>query len=288
MMAASDILAVAGAEAHTWKPTEDTGTEWPAVRRILENAENSSPRSLQREIGPSEMGGTCLHCLAARLAGWARAQAAPLAPWIGTAVHAQHERLFRSLPGSRWKPEYPVHTCDLTVGGKTMRVGGHIDLWDTQTRTTLDWKFVGESVYRATRRGEVSQEYRIQASLYGIGLANEGHAPEASEVIYFDRATGRTFDDVRALRWPFEREPGEWAIARCQRIADILHRLDTEDGPDVRDMWVRSLPRAGFCFACRSYPDAGLMGMRTPPDPQVPKWAIDAADGLEAFYRGQP
>lgn len=283
-MSALDILAVVGAQP-AFQPAEDKD-EWMTVRQILENAENSSPRSLQWEIGPSEMGTDCLHCLAARLAGWERMQEAPLAPWIGTAVHAQHEHLFRSLPGNRWKPEYPVHTCNLRMpGGKIMQVGGHIDLWDTQTNTTLDWKFVGESVYRAAKRGEVSQEYRVQASLYGIGLANEGHAPNTSEVIYFNRATGRTFDDVCALSWPFEEKPGRWAISRCQQILNILKRLEIEHDIEVRDAWIRSLPRASFCFTCRDYPDSELRGMRVPWDKQVPQWAIHEADKLEAVYK---
>ena len=285
-MSAADILAVASTQTATFRPQEDE-SEWSTVRQILENAENSSPRSLQWEIGPSEMGTTCLHCLAARLAGWERTQEAPLAPWIGTAVHAQHEHLFAYLPGDRWEPEYPVHTCDLTMpDGQIMHVGGHIDLWDTQTATTLDWKFVGESVYRAARRGEVSQEYRIQASLYGIGLANENHAPKTSEIIYFNRATGRTFDDVCALSWPFEREPGEWAIDRCQDILSIFVLLERDGGHDERDAWIRSLPRASFCFSCKDYPDAELRGMRVPWDKQVPQWAIDQADKLEATYHG--
>lgn len=285
-MSAADVLAVASTQATTFRPQEDT-REWTTVRRILENAENSSPRSLQWEIGPSEMGTDCLHCLAARLAGWERTQDAPLAPWIGTAVHAQHERLFKSLPGGRWKPEYLVHTCDLVMPeGKIMRVGGHIDLWDTVTRTTLDWKFVGESVYQSAKRGEVSQEYRIQASLYGIGLTNEHHAPQTSEVIYFNRATGRTFNDVCALSWPFERKPGQWAIHRCQQILGILGRLESEDSIEVRDAWIRSLPRASFCFACRDYPDAELRGMRVPWDKTIPQWAIREAENLEATYNG--
>lgn len=285
-MSAADILAVASTQTATFRPQEDE-TEWATVRQILENAENSSPRSLQWAIGPSEMGTNCLHCLAARLAGWDRMQEAPLAPWIGTAVHAQHEHLFRSLPGNRWKPEYPVHTCNLTMpDGRLMHIGGHIDLWDTQTHTTLDWKFVGESVYRAARHGEVSQEYRIQASLYGIGLANENHAPNTSEVIFFNRATGRTFDDVCALAWPFEEKPGRWAISRCQQILNVLRRFEYEGEREVRDAWIRSLTRASFCFSCRDYPDAELRGMRVPWDKQVPKWAIDEAENLEAVYKG--
>lgn len=285
-MSAADILAVASTHNATFRPQEDD-SEWAAVRQILENAENSSPRSLQWEIGPSEMGTNCLHCLAARLAGWERMQEAPLAPWIGTAVHAQHEHLFRSLPGNRWKPEYPVHTCNLAMpDGRIMHVGGHIDLWDTVSRTTLDWKFVGESVYRAARHGEVSQEYRIQASLYGIGLANENHAPATSEVIFFNRATGRTFDDVCALSWPFEEKPGRWAIGRCQQILNILRRFEYEGEREVRDAWIRSLPRASFCFTCKDYPDAELRGMRVPWDKAIPQWAIDEADKLEAVYNG--
>lgn len=50
-------------------PTVES-TEWTEIRGIIEDHITNQPRSLQKEIGPSELGTDCLHCLAARLAGW--------------------------------------------------------------------------------------------------------------------------------------------------------------------------------------------------------------------------
>lgn len=49
-----------------------------------------------KEIGPSELGTDCLHCLAARLAGWEKRQSAAWLPFIGTCVHERFEHLFNS------------------------------------------------------------------------------------------------------------------------------------------------------------------------------------------------
>ena len=54
-------------------PTVES-TEWTEIRGIIEDHITNQPRSLQKEIGPSELGTDCLHCLAARLAGWEKRQ----------------------------------------------------------------------------------------------------------------------------------------------------------------------------------------------------------------------
>ena len=43
---------------------------WPEIRQLIEADIQNAPRELQREIGPSELGTDCVHCLAAKLAGW--------------------------------------------------------------------------------------------------------------------------------------------------------------------------------------------------------------------------
>ena len=68
--------------------------EWKEIRLIIEAHIANQPRSLQKEIGPSELGTDCLHCLAARLAGWEKRQSAAWLPFIGTCVHERFEHLF--------------------------------------------------------------------------------------------------------------------------------------------------------------------------------------------------
>ena len=43
---------------------------WPEIRMMIETDIRDQPREKQAEIGPSELGSDCLHCLAAKLAGW--------------------------------------------------------------------------------------------------------------------------------------------------------------------------------------------------------------------------
>ena len=42
---------------------------WPEIKMMLESWIRDQPRERQPEIGPSELGNDCLHCLAAKLAG---------------------------------------------------------------------------------------------------------------------------------------------------------------------------------------------------------------------------
>lgn len=81
--------------------------EWTEIRGIIEDHITNQPRSLQKEIGPSELGTDCLHCLAARLAGWEKRQSAAWLPFIGTCVHERFEHLFNSR-----KDEFTVPNDD--------------------------------------------------------------------------------------------------------------------------------------------------------------------------------
>jgi len=52
----------------TPKTKTDTMEEprlWPEIRQLIEADIQNAPRELQREIGPSELGTDCVHCLAA-------------------------------------------------------------------------------------------------------------------------------------------------------------------------------------------------------------------------------
>ena len=90
-----DLQAVMAANTpHDNDNPAGTSGEWTEIRRIIEQHVLNQPRGLQKEIGPSELGTDCLHCLAARLAGWERHQTVAWLPFIGTCVHARFEQLF--------------------------------------------------------------------------------------------------------------------------------------------------------------------------------------------------
>ena len=182
-------------------PTAES-EEWTEIRGIIEDHITNQPRSLQKEIGPSELGTDCLHCLAARLAGWEKRQSAAWLPFIGTCVHERFEHLFNSrkdeftVPdddgGEPWAVKRFEAERHVDVGAihglhGMSRVHGSIDLYDAETGMTIDWKITGTTTLRNVKANGPSQQYRVQASLYGIGLENDGEPCEKNAIYFLPR-----------------------------------------------------------------------------------------------------
>lgn len=250
-------------------PTPDRPQLWPEIRTIIETSIRNQPRSQQVEIGPSELGTTCLHCLAAKLAGWPHVnQQAGWLPAIGTAVHAQLEKLFPTLnetgfddtgKGIRFETEKKVTVGHLSGLYGGYDIGGHIDLYDRWNKATADWKVVGQISLRNVKANGPSQQYRIQASLYGIGLDNEDE-PIKRSCIYFLPRNGISLNDAIAWETDWDPQPGKWALARAQLLVNFMDVIEQADGAEVRDAWISQLPKAtDHCFDCGSWPDDGTL-----------------------------
>lgn len=279
--ATPDVLT-AIAEHQAQDPTLHTDGKpalWPEIRSLIETHIRNQPRSLQTHLGPSELGTTCVHCLAAKLAGWPRQnrQAAWL-PFIGTSVHAQFEQLFPTLnkqgfddsgKGVRYETELHV-TCGQLhglYGG--YEIGGSIDLYDRWEAATIDWKVVGSTTLRLAKIQGPSQQYQVQASLYGMGL-NLADQPIHRSCIYFLPRNGISLNDAIPWEQEWDPQPGRWALARAQLLVNLMDVIEQADGADVRDAWISLLPRAeDHCFDCGSWPDDNPLNdittSKTPP-----------------------
>ncbi|OIU88634.1 hypothetical protein [Microbacterium sp. AR7-10] len=136
------------------------------------------PRSLQKRIGPSELGKPCDRWMLRKLAGEEEPQRGPAwKPAIGTAMHDQLERWFDAanrgggdVANTEWVTEWQV-----TVGriGDTP-ITGHSDLYHVPTGTVIDHKVVGAKQLAKYRLHGPSQQYRVQAHLYGKGFTDDG------------------------------------------------------------------------------------------------------------------
>lgn len=234
------------------------------LRAVIEDAIVNSPRSLQKQIGPSEIGDPCDHCLAAKLAGWSKNDdGIPWLPFIGTSVHAELERIITDheisrnalhTTGMRWLCENRVTVGQ--IGG--VDISGSTDLFDTQTGATFDWKIVGESTLRKARKGTPSQTYRVQAHLYGRGWVAAGHEVRDVAIWFLPRndAAGIT----RGVLWhePYDEQIALDALARANRLHANLTAL-ASISTAARDQWITALPRDPDCWDCARYPDgAGL------------------------------
>ncbi|MCH9275653.1 hypothetical protein JS533_005115 [Bifidobacterium amazonense] len=296
-MSAADVLAVlngaGSAEATAQVDTVEKATPyellrveaslWPQIRGLIEDNIGNAPRERQKAIGPSELGTDCLHCLAAKLAGWQRRRGVAWLPFIGTCVHEHFERMFDGLNPQGFDSDVkhrPYETeMRVTVGELHGLEGGYpvrgsIDLYDRRSASTVDWKIVGSTTLKDVKAHGPSQTYMVQASLYGIGLRNEGEQVERNCIFFLPR-NGISLNDALPVELRFSDKPGLWALARAQMLITFMDLIERQEGVDVRDAWIHLLPVSStHCFDCGSWPDDaanGIPELSAPPTPEVPE-----------------
>lgn len=242
------------------------------LRGLIEQTITHHPRSLQRTIGPSEIGTPCEHCLAAKLAGWEQTRdGIPWLPTIGTAVHAwledavNHHEINRNrheYQGFRWLTEERVMVGH--IGGR--EIWGSTDLLDTAVGMTVDWKIVGPSTLKAAKAGP-APVYRVQADLYAKGWNDAGVRVDHVAIAYLPR-NAVSLDQAVWWSAPHDRQRAVDALDRANRLHTNLTALESIS-TTARDAWITQLPRDPKCWDCARFPDgAGLTapGHRRPAD----------------------
>lgn len=240
------------------------------ARTLIEYSILNQPRSLQKRVGPSELGTPCQHCLAAKLAGWEKKETdIPWLPFVGTAVHAALEEFFIryeanrnavNTTGRRYLTEYPSMVG--VVDG--VEIGGSVDLVDLAAGMTIDWKIVGTTTLREAKSGP-SDVYRAQAHLYAKGLNDAGFDIRHVAIAYLPRNAITLAD---AIWWtePHDRALAERVLATANAMAVNLRAMESIS-TEARDAYISSLPRhnqehvpglkAGKeCRDCQKYGDA--------------------------------
>ena len=204
----------------------DEATEVVPFWRYLEVIEDkitNHPRSLQKRIGPSELGTPCERKLGLKLSGapeGVRDARTYWRPQVGTAVHVWLEEAFEGVDetmpdgGRRFLTETRVTVGE--IDGEA--VAGSCDLFDRLAGAVIDWKIVGKSTLdRVRRSGQVSDTYRTQAHLYGRGYAARGERVH-HVVIAFLPSAGDLTD---AVWWtePYDESVALDALDRADVIA---------------------------------------------------------------------
>lgn len=247
------------------------------ARQLIEHSILNQPRSLQKRVGPSELGTPCEHCLAAKLAGWVKIETdVPWLPFIGTAVHAMLEDMFMeyeavnnavNTTGKRYLTEF--RSTVGTVDGQ--EITGSVDLVDLAAGMTVDWKIVGATTLREAKLGP-SDVYRGQAHLYAKGLIAAGFDIRHVSIAYLPRNAISLAD---AVWWsePYNPDLPEEILARANRIALNLRAMESIS-LQARDDYIKSLPRytaqyvpglkvGKECRDCKKYPDAPAVTLDT-------------------------
>ncbi|GAA1994222.1 hypothetical protein GCM10009799_20390 [Nocardiopsis rhodophaea] len=191
---------------------------------FVEDAIHSAPRSLQRALGPSELGIECARRIGYRLAdvepinhsdGWLA--------FIGTAVHASLERVFTR---ANQRLQHPRFVCEQRVTVGTLAgepVVGATDLYDRACAWTVDFKVMGKtSLQRLARHGPGSQ-YRAQAHLYARGWIAAGHPVDRVAVWGLPRNEPLS----RAVFWsePYDEQVAVESLTRAEGIASLVSSM---------------------------------------------------------------
>lgn len=236
------------------RPAIDPDTATTEIWALIEHGLAHQPRSLQKRIGPSELGADCTHCLAAKLAGWEKSQDRAWLPAIGTGVHLLLEELFTKLESEnttgapRFLMEQRVTVG--TIGGTP--ITGSTDLVDLHAGMTVDWKIVGPSSLKKYKAGP-SATYRAQAHLYAKGWRAAGYPIDHVSICFLPRNSPNMRD---GFWWhePYNAEVAETVLARANALHQTISALE-QVSIDTRDAWISQLPRADGCFDCARFHD---------------------------------
>jgi len=140
--------------------------------------DKGSARSLQKAVGPSEIGG-CRRRTWHRLIGSEHTNPDTLgmAAWMGTAIHAAIERNLKRKDD----PFNPRFLLELEVDYDGMR--GHVDCYDTENYEVIDWK----TITKKKVSGFPSSQQRTQVQIYGYLLENTGRRVDTVTLVGFPR-----------------------------------------------------------------------------------------------------
>lgn len=227
---------------------------------------NAHPRSLQKAIGPSEIGTPCERKLGYKLlqtaeqpraVNWKATLGTAAHAWMEAAFDADNLRLAPLLEGQeRWLIE-----SKLTVGfvPNIGFISGHSDLYDRQTASNLDHKFVGPSQLKHYRKDGPGLQYKAQAHLYGQGWVNEGYPIRRVGIVFLPRQG--ELNEAHMWSEPFNPAAAQWALDRITRVAGLTAALGAGALPvlPTDDDWCSHCPFMRFgsedlATACPGHP----------------------------------
>jgi hypothetical protein len=232
------------------------------LRDVIVRQAHRQPRSVQRHLGPSELGAECDRQVVSKMCG------EPVTnhvsdPWpsvVGTAVHAWLAEKFDNenrLNGRvRWLTEEKVMPHPLYPGTS--------DVYDVAEQAVVDWKILGPtSLAKLQAADGPPQRYVIQLLLYAWGWRNHGFpvrrvaiaglprtAPSLAEMYVWDRFL--TPADDQAVIEILQLTEARRAVARM-----VL-------GGQLPISQVKRTPGGDECYFCNFYRP------ETARDPSIP------------------
>jgi hypothetical protein len=220
---------------------------------IIRGALLTQPRSMQTEIGASEIGIACTRRLIRKLAGdELPSDDLKWKAYIGSMVHAG---LADAVTHCGWNQGETRYLVEQEVEIATVRgrkVKGHFDVFDIDSGTVVDWKIVGKAQLAKYRNNGPGQQYRVQGHSYGRACAQMGYVVRNVMVVFLPREENLSIDSIgRATGsyvWSQAFDPliAEQALSR---LAGLLDLLDIVSADELVEMY--PLCDDYFCDWCK-------------------------------------
>jgi DNA-binding transcriptional ArsR family regulator len=224
---------------------------WLGYRDEIVRAIAATPRSLQRRIGPSEIGTSCDRCLVEKLAGVREPERPGFAwlPFVGSAVHAALAEIFMAANDGQQRARYLVEQS-VNVGEILgVPITGSADLYDMETAEVTDWKIVGVTTLAKVKAVGPGDLYRAQVHLYGRGMERRGLPVRRVRVAFLPRNETHLGNSV-VWSEPYQESVAVEALDHASAIATGLAMVGLEE---MR----RMVRHNGLEFSCGKY-DAAL------------------------------
>jgi hypothetical protein len=226
-------------QASDWKAIETAESWMLRIPQLFITA-----RSRQSIIGISEVGMDCRKCVARKLAEKPRTPDGSWFPFIGTAVHDQLEQGF----AERWPDEYHLEERLHVHSYKGLELGGSCDMAavinDGKSVIVNDWKVVGQEALGKASKGEIKNQYRTQAMLYGLGWKKKGYDVSHVALTFLPRDKDLSNAQIVMLR--YDEDLAMESLAKLEVLIDAAEIIGW-------DAVIAKQPKAGFCWDCKKY-----------------------------------
>ncbi len=241
----------------------------PTATEMLEAWDALRPRSLQDELGMSNLGG-CRRAAGYRVRGHPEQPSVPgsrMSAIIGTAVHAAFAEAARTALGD----DALIEDTEVRFAG----VPGHPDLY--HDGLLVDLKTLGFAAQlEKIRRHGPSRQHKWQVMCYAAALILAGHEVRTVRLDYLVRGDGEEY----AWEGPFDMAEVREAMAWLRNVREApLESLPRDYAPD--SAYCRSCPFFGPCWG-RAVPDRDPRSVLYVEDPDAERWLRQLAAAREA------
>jgi hypothetical protein len=188
------------------------------IRTNIDNASANAPRSLQKVIGPSEVGSPCIRRIGYRLLDTPAVNKPDT--WlatIGTSVHAWIADAYMAINANHHPARYLVeHRVEVADG-----LGGSVDLYDVERKLVLDWKVIGDSSLKRYKANGVGDQYRTQVHLYAMGFINKGYEVADVGIAFLPR--GGSLRGLHVWTEPYDASIAQAGIDRLNTAREVVN-----------------------------------------------------------------